>query len=178
MTRRSKISFLLKLTFILMVLMAAGTFPLGSMAGWNSGPETKPTRVWFAMSPADSLTTDLTKQRPGILVGPAVVQDSTWMGRYWSEPGFSVVHRPRRSRKESAPASVARMSLDVKPTNAELFIDGRSAGSARGRNREIWLEPGSHLVMLRHSGYQTLSFDIQVAAGQSYDLHRELERGA
>ncbi len=62
MPRRNKTTFMLKLAFVLLVILAASAFPLGSVA---------------AVSPADSLTTEAKTHRPGILVSS---------GHYWSEP--------------------------------------------------------------------------------------------
>lgn len=151
MPRRNKTTFMLKLAFVLLVILAASAFPLGSVA---------------AVSPADSLTTEAKTHRPGILVSS---------GHYWSEPGFTVVHL-RRARKEDVPPNVARVSVDVKPANAELIIDGFPVEASREQKRAVWLEPGSHLVEIRHPGYRTLRLDIQVAGGASYEIYRRLQR--
>ena len=164
MPRRNKTTFMLKLAFALLVILAASAFPLGSVA---------------AVSPADSLTTETKTHRPGILVGCGstgpVVRDSTWLGHYWSEPGFTVVHS-RRARKEDVPPNVARVRVDVKPANAEVIIDGFPVEASREQKRAVWLEPGSHLVEIRHPGYRTLSLNMQVAGGGSYEIYRRLQR--
>ena len=158
MPRRNKTTFMLKLAFVLLVILAASAFPLGSVA---------------AVSPADSPTTEAKTHRPGILVSSG--STSTWLGYYWSEPGFTMVHS-RRARKEDVPPNVARVSVDVKPANAELIIDGFPVEASREQKRAVWLEPGSHLVEIRHPGYRTLSLDIQVAGGRSYEIYRRLQR--
>ena len=153
MPRRNKTTFMLKLTFVLLVILAASAFPLGSVA---------------AVSPADSPTTEAKTHRPGILVSS---------GYYWSEPGFTVVHSRRaRKEKEDVPPNVARVSVDVKPANAELIIDGFPVEASREQKRAVWLEPGSHLVEIRHTGYRTLRLDIEVAGGASYEIYRRLQR--
>lgn len=108
MTRRSSTNFVLKLIVVLLIMLAAGTFPLGSMAGWNPSPETRSKRTWSAsVSPADRPMTEAKTKRPGILVGSG---DSTWYGYYWSEPGFTLDHR-RKAAKEETPANTAQMSV-------------------------------------------------------------------
>ena len=152
MPRRNKTTFMLKLAFVLLVIPAASALPLGSVA---------------AVSPADSPTTEAKTHRPGILVSS---------GSYWSEPGFTVVHSRRARKKEDVPPNVARVSVDVKPANAEVIIDGFPVEASREQERAVWLEPGSHLVEIRHPGYRTLSLNMQVAGGGSYEIYRRLQR--
>jgi PEGA domain-containing protein len=172
MTRQSCTSFVLKLILVLLIMLAAGTFPLGSVAGWNPSPETRSKRTWFASaSPADRPMTEVKTKRPGILVGP---WDSTWYGYYWSEPGFTPA-RPRKVAKEDVPANTAQMSVKVRPRKAELVVDDLHVGQAG--NQTLWLSPGSHRVEIRHPGYRTLSLAMNVSEGQAYDIRYRLKRG-
>jgi hypothetical protein len=68
------------------------------------------------------------------------------------------------------------VSLDVEPVKAELVIDGTPIRASQERNRAVWLEPGSHLVEIRHPGYRTLTLNLQVAGGRSYGVYRRLQR--
>jgi PEGA domain-containing protein len=172
MTRRSSTNFVLKLIVVLLIMLAAGTFPLGSMAGWNPSPETRSKRTWSAsVSPADRPMTEAKTKRPGILVGSG---DSTWYGYYWSEPGFTLDHR-RKVAKEDTPANTAQMSLKVRPRKAQLVIDDLHVGQAG--NQTLWLPPGSHRVEIRYPGYRTLSLAMDVSQGQVYDIRYHLKRG-
>jgi len=172
MTRGSSTNFVLKLILVLLIMLAAGTFPLGSMAGWNPSPETRSKRTWSAsVSPADRPMTEAKTKRPGILVGSG---DSTWYGYYWSESGFTLAHR-RKVAKEDTPANAAQMSLRVRPRKAQLVIDDLHVGQAG--HQTLWLPPGSHRVEIRHPGYRTLSLAMDVSQGQVYDIRYHLKRG-
>ena len=172
MRRKNATDFVLKLIVMLLMLLAAGTFPLGSVAGWNSTPETRPRRTWFAsVSPADRGQTEAKSESPGVPVGPWA---STWYGYYWSEPGFALAYH-RKSSKEDVPENAARMSLNIKPRKAELMVDGFPVGEAG--EQTLYLSPGSHQVEIRHSGYRTLSLAMDVTRGQIYDVRYRLKRG-
>jgi len=177
MTRRSRTSFVLKLILVLLIMLAAATFPLGSMAGWNPGPETRQKPTWFAsVSPADRPMTEAKTERPATIVGRGFPFESTWYGYYWSEPGFTPAH-PRNAGKgkEDTQANAARMSLKVRPRKAELVVDGFHVGKAE--DQTLWLSPGSHQVEIRHPGYRTLSLAMDLSQGQVYDLRYHLKRG-
>jgi hypothetical protein len=61
------------------------------------------------------------------------------------------------------------VSFDITPDTAEVFVDGNDAGtvSAFGPSSPpLTLTPGRHHIEVRAPGFQTMSFDADVAAGQ------------
>ena len=70
----------------------------------------------------------------------------------------------------TAPGTVAYggVSIDVTPSDAEVWVDGGFAGRADDfgpQARPLTLATGVHRIELRAPGYQSLAFDVNVAAG-------------
>jgi hypothetical protein len=61
------------------------------------------------------------------------------------------------------------LSFEISPSGAEVYIDGRYAGHVSDLGptvQPLALTPGSHHVEIRAAGYQTMSFDADITAGQ------------
>jgi hypothetical protein len=61
------------------------------------------------------------------------------------------------------------LSFDITPSDAALFIDGKYVGTVADfspTEAPLTLTAGRHRVDVRAQGYQTMSFDITVIAGQ------------
>jgi hypothetical protein len=71
------------------------------------------------------------------------------------------------------------MSFDITPTTAQLFIDGTLVGTVgefTPTTQPLGLLTGRHRVEVRASGYQTMSFDVDIVAGQVIPYQGTLER--
>ena len=71
------------------------------------------------------------------------------------------------------------MSFDITPSAAELFVDGTRVGTVgqfTPTTQPLGLEAGHHHIELRAAGYQTLSFDVDIIAGQVIPYQGTLER--
>jgi hypothetical protein len=72
----------------------------------------------------------------------------------------------------AAPANTANyggVSFDIQPVDAAVFVDGKYIGTVAEFSPQqppLSLTLGRHHVDLRAQGFQTLSFDLDVAAGQ------------
>jgi hypothetical protein len=76
-----------------------------------------------------------------------------------------------------APLSEGRLSLDVSPSAARVFVDGFYAGTvADFRDRGLWLESGPHRVELRADDYETTTFDVRISENQSVNYRGDLTR--
>ena len=63
----------------------------------------------------------------------------------------------------------AGVSFEITPVDADVFVDGTYAGRVSNfgpRSQPLSVTPGRHLIEIRRQGYQTLSFDADVVAGQ------------
>ena len=86
------------------------------------------------------------------------------------------------SSLEAQPSSDANMggvSFDVTPSTAELFVDNTLVGTVgqfTPTTQPLGLEAGHHRVEVRAPGYQTLSFDVDIIAGQVIPYQGTLTR--
>jgi hypothetical protein len=80
---------------------------------------------------------------------------------------------------EPAQTNMGGLSFDVTPATAELFVDNTLVGTVgqfTATTQPLGLEAGRHRVELRAAGYRTLSFDVDVIAGQVIPYQGALER--
>jgi hypothetical protein len=74
---------------------------------------------------------------------------------------------------------LAVVAIDVRPKDAEVYLDDRFVGRARyldGKPDYLYLEPGSYNLELRLKGYQSIAIDLEAAAGCRFDLKHRLDR--
>ncbi len=76
---------------------------------------------------------------------------------------------PRPAAVPGAVSSASRggLAFSVEPGDAEVFVDGRSFGSAAdlARERAVPLEPGLYQVTLKRTGFATWRAEVAVRAG-------------
>jgi hypothetical protein len=61
------------------------------------------------------------------------------------------------------------VTFDIQPTNASVYVDGKYIGTVAEFSPEqppLSLTLGRHHVEIRNQGFQTLSFDVDVVAGE------------
>jgi PEGA domain-containing protein len=61
------------------------------------------------------------------------------------------------------------VSFEIRPSTAAVFVDGTSVGTVAEfspTTMPLTLTPGRHHIELRLGGYETMSFDVDVVAGQ------------
>ncbi|MEO8484612.1 MAG: PEGA domain-containing protein, partial [Acidobacteriota bacterium] len=71
------------------------------------------------------------------------------------------------------------LSFTISPVNAAVFVDGVYVGTANefGADAQpLGLVPGKHRVEIRANGYQTMSFDADVVAGQVVPYQATMRR--
>lgn len=69
--------------------------------------------------------------------------------------------------------------LKVKPSDAEVFVDGYFAGQVDdfdGTFQRLHVEPGPHRIEVRTAGYQPLFFDVRILPGRTVTYAGELKR--
>jgi hypothetical protein len=71
------------------------------------------------------------------------------------------------------------LSFDITPSTAKVLIDGRPAGTVgqfTPTTEPLGLPAGSHHVDIRARGYRTLTFDVDIVAGEVLPYQGRLER--
>jgi hypothetical protein len=71
------------------------------------------------------------------------------------------------------------LSFDITPSTAQVFIDGRAVGTVgqfTPSTEPLGLPAGRHHLEVRAPGYQTLTFDVDIVAGQVIPYQGSLER--
>ena len=74
---------------------------------------------------------------------------------------------------------VGSIRLKVKPSNAQVYIDGYYVGvidSFDGAFQKLGIEAGSHKVEVRAEGYETEQFEVMVMPGETITYKGELKR--
>jgi len=80
----------------------------------------------------------------------------------------------------AAAAGIGAVDLNVKPGEAEVWVDGRFMAEARdldGSPGLLWLREGEHHIVIYKGGYRTFDEEVSVAPGQRMDLKVRLEKG-
>ncbi len=93
------------------------------------------------------------------------------VGAYW--PG-----QPNQGAAPPTP-DLAIVSIDVRPKDARVHLDGRFVGRARyfdGTPSYLFLEPGTYRLELRSDGYRPVLVELTAERGCRYDLRHRLER--
>ena len=79
----------------------------------------------------------------------------------------------------AAPATSGGVSFEIDPPTASVFIDGKYMGTGAdfGPNvQPLGVTPGRHRVEIRAEGYESMSFDADVAAGEVTPYKASLRR--
>lgn len=76
-------------------------------------------------------------------------------------------------------ANTGGASFEISPSNAEVLVDGVSMGAASQfspTTAPLGLTPGHHHFEIRAAGYQPITFDADIVAGQVTPFQGTLER--
>ena len=77
------------------------------------------------------------------------------------------------------PTTSGGVSFEVNPPDAQVFVDGGYIGTAEdfdGTKQPLTLAVGQHRVELRRQGYQVVTFDVNVLAGQVIPYRGDMPR--
>jgi hypothetical protein len=72
-----------------------------------------------------------------------------------------------------------RLSLNVTPGSAQVFVDGLYVGTADNFDRRgpgLNLEAGPRRVELHADGFEAVTFDVRIVPGETVSYQKELER--
>jgi hypothetical protein len=76
------------------------------------------------------------------------------------------------------PGASSGVTFEVRPADAEVFVDGVYAGTVQdfwADRQPLLIVPGSHRIELRAPGYRTVTLDVTTTAGQVIPYAGELE---
>jgi hypothetical protein len=76
-------------------------------------------------------------------------------------------------------ANMGGVSFEITPSTAQLFVDGSQVGTAGQfgpTTQPLGLTSGHHRIEIRAPGYQTMSFDVDIVAGQVIPYKGVMER--
>ena len=76
-------------------------------------------------------------------------------------------------------ANSGGLSLEITPSTAQLFVDGTLVGTVgqfTPTTQPLGLVAGRHRIEVRAPGYQTMSFEVDIIAGQVIPYQGAMER--
>jgi hypothetical protein len=76
-------------------------------------------------------------------------------------------------------ADLGSLRLRVKPSNAQVFVDGYFMGeidSFDGTFQKLTLEAGAHRIEIRAEGYEPVQFEVKVVPGETITYKGDLKR--
>jgi hypothetical protein len=106
----------------------------------------------------------------------------------YPQSGYPQSAYPSAAYPQSAPGSIGvqpgqansgGVSFDITPGDAELIVDGNDVGTVdqfTPTSQPLGLTAGRHRVEIRAPGYQTVSLDVNIVAGQVIPYQGNLER--
>ena len=80
---------------------------------------------------------------------------------------------------QSSQANTGGLSFEITPGSAQLFVDGTlmgTVGQFTTTSQPLGLAAGRHHVEVRASGYKTMTFDVDIIAGQVIPYQGSMER--
>ena len=99
-------------------------------------------------------------------------------------PGYSVappVNVTPNTQNEAGldQGNLGGMSFEISPSDAQIFIDGNPVGTVgqfTPSSQPLGVPAGRHHIEIRQSGYKTMSFDVDIVAGQVIPYQGQMER--
>jgi hypothetical protein len=77
-----------------------------------------------------------------------------------------------------APDNSAELKLEVKPKDAQVYVDGYYVGIVDdfdGAFQRMELEAGPHRVEIRAAGFQTIAFDVRIEPNDTVTYRGQLQ---
>jgi hypothetical protein len=103
---------------------------------------------------------------------------------YSSDPSYPTMNTPTGTTGNSGDVQASRnsggLSFEITPSDAEIYVDGQFEGPVSNftpSSAPLTLTPGRHHVEIRASGYQVMSFDADVVAGQVIPYQGTMQPG-
>lgn len=120
---------------------------------------------------AVQLTTGTPEGAASTVNASRVMLPCTPVAAYWNGP-------PPAAGMPPGP-ELAVVSIDVRPKDARVHLDGRFVGRARyfdGKPGYLYLEPGAYNLELRIEGYRTILVELDATPSCRFDLKHRMEK--
>jgi hypothetical protein len=107
-----------------------------------------------------------------------------WGYPYWGSPYYGYGGYPGYGYGYPGRGGYHRygsVKLDVKPRNAEVYVDGYYMGQVRdfnGLGHHLDVDAGEHKIEIRAPGYQPLDLTLRVMPGRTVNYRGDLRRGS
>jgi hypothetical protein len=128
--------------------------------------------------------------RGGPAPRPVIVGGGFYGAPFWGFGwgyGFSPLYPPAWygpeggvDRNAAMIAGVGALDFDIKPGQAEVWVDGKFVAEARdldGYPSFLWLPEGAHRVVLYKGGYRRYDETIEVRRGMTTQVKLKMEAG-
>lgn len=89
------------------------------------------------------------------------------------------IRSTRAGAREILTLAQASIRLDVKPKDAQVFVDNRLHGVVRdfnGKNDRLFIFPGRHVIELRHPDYEPYSVDVNMLPEQDMRIKYRMRK--
>ncbi len=98
-------------------------------------------------------------------------------GERGEREGSERTEEEMRDRGERSDESGARVRLDVEPSDASVYLDGRFVGTGLDleRGTSLRLDPGEHRIAVVRPGHKAEEKEFTIAAGEELELEIELD---
>jgi PEGA domain len=99
-------------------------------------------------------------------------------GPYWGP--FAYAPKGGIDRNYARLMGWGAVDLHVKPGKAEVWVDGHYVGKASdfdGSPSYLWMNKGSHKVVVYSGGYVTFEQQYEIGPGDVHELHLKMEKG-
>ncbi len=96
------------------------------------------------------------------------------------EAGISESGEPSRQAGGAFDArpDPARVTIQVEPGDASVYLDGRFLGLASELPQELWIDPGAHRLEVARPGFAGRSLDLDLESGEELEIDGRLEAEA
>jgi hypothetical protein len=116
-------------------------------------------------------------RRPGIVIIGAVPY--AWGFEHWqlsATPGVVAVDPAATPAAEAPPAApeLGRLQIEVRPRDAQLFVNDEFIGTWTDLSGALDLPPGTHRIEIRARGFANHAFDARILADRTITYRAEL----
>jgi hypothetical protein len=83
--------------------------------------------------------------------------------------------------RSTTPSVTSTLKLNVQPSRAAVFLDGRFVGHASefgGAFHSMLISPGKHMIKVELPGYRTFETEVNLLAGQKSEIKTDLVKGS
>jgi len=106
--------------------------------------------------------------RKALLLGVLGVMGCGWLAA-GDNPTKKKIESWRQTARAAATLVQASIKCDVKPKDAQVFVDGSLVGTARDFNSSdhpLYIFPGEHVLEFRHPGHESYSTKLNLLPEQ------------